>query len=78
MDTVDHELPRIFERFHRVEGVHGRSHEGTGIGLALTQELVKLHGGTIKYLKNFITNNILKSIKQIRRRIFVCGKYSVG
>ncbi|ADO74714.1 ATP-binding protein [Stigmatella aurantiaca] len=41
------ELPRIFERFHRVEGARGRSHEGTGIGLALVQELVKLHGGSV-------------------------------
>jgi len=41
------ELPRIFERFHRVEGAKGRSFEGTGIGLSLVHELVKLHGGTI-------------------------------
>ena len=41
------ELPRIFERFHRIEGQRGRTHEGTGIGLALVQELVKLHGGMI-------------------------------
>ncbi|USX24889.1 ATP-binding protein [Oxalobacteraceae bacterium OTU3CINTB1] len=41
------ELPRVFERFHRVEGVQGRSYEGTGIGLALIQELVRLHGGDI-------------------------------
>jgi PAS domain S-box-containing protein len=41
------ELPRIFERFHRVEGSSGRTHEGTGIGLALVQELVKLQAGTI-------------------------------
>jgi signal transduction histidine kinase len=41
------ELPRIFERFHRVEGARGRTQEGTGIGLALVQELVKLHGGSI-------------------------------
>src|SRR5688572_20919954 len=41
------ELPRMFERFHRVEGARGRSHEGSGIGLALVYELVKLHGGTI-------------------------------
>lgn len=41
----DHE--RIFERFHRVEGVSSRTHEGTGIGLALVRELVKLHGGQI-------------------------------
>ena len=42
------ELPRIFERFHRVEGASGRSFEGSGIGLALVQELVKLHGGEIR------------------------------
>jgi PAS domain S-box-containing protein len=41
------EIPRLFERFHRVEGTRGRSHEGSGIGLALVQELVKIHGGTV-------------------------------
>jgi PAS domain S-box-containing protein len=41
------ELPRIFERFHRIEGAYGRTHEGTGIGLALVDELVRLHGGTV-------------------------------
>lgn len=40
------ELPRLFERFHQVKGANGRSFEGTGIGLALVQELVRLHGGT--------------------------------
>ena len=42
------EIPRLFERFHRVEGVQARTHEGSGIGLALVQELVKLHGGSIE------------------------------
>jgi PAS domain S-box-containing protein len=41
------QLPKIFERFHRVEGFARRTHEGTGIGLALVQELVKIHGGAI-------------------------------
>jgi signal transduction histidine kinase len=41
------QLPHIFERFHRVEGTRARTHEGTGIGLALVQELVKLHHGTV-------------------------------
>lgn len=43
-----HEVNRIFEKFHRVHDQKGRSFEGTGIGLALTQELVKLHGGKLE------------------------------
>ena len=42
------ELPRLFERFHRVEGARGRTFEGSGIGLALVQELVRLHRGSIR------------------------------
>ena len=41
------DLPRLFERFHRVKGARGRTQEGSGIGLALVHELVKLHGGTV-------------------------------
>ncbi|MGH1588747.1 response regulator [Methylobacterium phyllosphaerae] len=41
------ELSRVFERFHRVDSPRSRSHEGSGIGLALVQEMVRLHGGTI-------------------------------
>ncbi|HKC89429.1 MAG TPA: PAS domain S-box protein, partial [Blastocatellia bacterium] len=42
------ELPQLFERFHRVADARGRTYEGSGIGLALVQELVKLHGGTVR------------------------------
>src|SRR5262249_19383093 len=41
------ELPRVFERFHRVESSRARTFEGTGIGLALVRELARLHGGTV-------------------------------
>ena len=41
------EIPLLFDRFYRVENARGRTHEGSGIGLALVQELVKLHGGSI-------------------------------
>ncbi|GAA4941590.1 anti-anti-sigma factor [Actinomycetospora succinea] len=47
------ELPRLFERFHRVEGEGARSGEGSGIGLALVRELVGLHGGEVSAASEF-------------------------
>ena len=44
----EREIPRLFDRFYRVENTRSRTHEGSGIGLALVQELVKLHGGSLR------------------------------
>jgi signal transduction histidine kinase len=41
------ELPRIFDRFHRLERTRSRTYEGSGIGLSLVRELVQMHGGSI-------------------------------
>src|SRR5262245_44881761 len=41
-------MPRVFERFYRIEKARARTHEGSGIGLALVQELAKLHGGSVR------------------------------
>ncbi len=41
------EVPRIFDRFHRIAGAAGRTQEGSGIGLALVREVVEAHHGTI-------------------------------
>ncbi|MEO5603280.1 MAG: ATP-binding protein [Cyclobacteriaceae bacterium] len=48
----ENELPKMFQRFHRVQNVVGRTYEGTGIGLSLVSELVKLHGGEISVQSN--------------------------
>jgi PAS domain S-box-containing protein len=44
----EQELPNLFTRFHRVSRSRARTQEGSGIGLALVQELIKLHGGSIE------------------------------
>jgi signal transduction histidine kinase len=53
------ELPHVFDRFHRIEGQRGRTLEGTGIGLALVNELVRLHGGTIAVESRVDTGTIV-------------------
>ena len=42
------DLAHLFERFYRVQGARGRTWEGSGIGLALVQELAKLHCGKVR------------------------------
>jgi signal transduction histidine kinase len=44
---AEDDIPHVFERFHRGRTTRARTAEGSGIGLSLVQELVKLHGGTI-------------------------------
>ena len=44
----ENQLDRIFDRFHRVENAAVRSQEGTGIGLSLVMELVRIHKGRIE------------------------------
>lgn len=44
----EEEIPRLFERFHRVRGTTSRSIEGSGIGLALVAQLAALHGGRVE------------------------------
>jgi CheY-like chemotaxis protein len=53
----DEDIPKLFQPFTQLESVFTKEYEGTGLGLALTRQLVELHGGRIWVKSTFGTGS---------------------
>ena len=59
---AERDLPRLFERFHRIDGVRSRSHEGSGIGLSFVRELTRMHRGEVN-VKSIVHEGSVFSVR---------------
>ena len=62
-------LPRIFERFYRVEKARTTDTGGTGLGLAIAKELIEAHGGSIEISSKMGVGTMVEIILPIKTRL---------
>ena len=57
LGVKDEDIPKLFHPFTQLESVYTKQYEGTGLGLALTRQLVELHGGRVWVKSEFGTGS---------------------
>ena len=65
----EEDLPRIFERFYRVEKARTTDTGGTGLGLAIAKELIEAHGGSIEISSKMGVGTMVEIILPVHTKL---------
>ena len=69
MGIREEDIPKLFQTFTQLESVYTKGFEGTGLGLALTRQLVELHGGRIWVKSEFGAGSRFSFYYSVQRKL---------